>query len=78
MLGFGRLFLAPIEVRKILSTNPKEFSKNINQSYSFHAFSSIHAIHNVWLSKLASIKVLGFGRLFLNHEVTCHMPTSVR
>ena len=38
---------------------------------------SIHTIQNVWLSKMASIKVLGFGRLFLNHEVTCHMPTSV-
>ena len=67
---FGRLFLKPIEVRKILSTNPIINKSILKEHQAIHFMHSIHTIQNVWLSKMASIKVLGFGRLFLNH-VTC-------
>ena len=70
---FGRLFLKLIEVRKTLSTNPiinKRILKEHQSKLFILRIQFIQYIQNVWLSKMASIKVLGFGRLFLNH-VTC-------
>ena len=64
--GFGRLFLNQIQY------STKTFSKNINQSYSFHAFNSYNtkcmAFQNGFYKSV---------RLWTSIFEPCHMPTSV-